>query len=249
MLAAISFESRANQDHDCSGILNKAGINLDTLVYSAGHGIHSITVKDIRYYFEPSCPEINNIPTINTDLKDENLVLLSAPLGSDCLTPGMRVLDQTLANDDRTDNYLVRGMSNMEKVAHGMHMNEMWEYARKAYSELKQTPPSHALCKCITNDSGTGLLHHMESGAKWFRTGVELVTKGKELQNFDKKMSTQSFSKWLRNTVQSSIDISVNSDLVDQVSWYKWKQHFKEAMLNDDQTAHFAIYLFCKVNM
>ena len=43
------------------------------------------------------------------------------------LTPGMAVLDLVLSNDAGDDSYMIQGLTPMEKVAHGMHMIEMWQ--------------------------------------------------------------------------------------------------------------------------
>ena len=54
---------------NCSIVLAATGLNQMDLMYGAGHGIHSITVRDIRYYFDPDFPEENDIPTINPDFR------------------------------------------------------------------------------------------------------------------------------------------------------------------------------------
>ena len=54
---------------NCSRVFAATGINQTDLMYGAGHGIHSITVRDIRYYFDPNFPEENDIPTINPDFR------------------------------------------------------------------------------------------------------------------------------------------------------------------------------------
>ena len=54
---------------NCSAVFAAAGLNQTDLMYGAGHGIHSITVRDIRYYFDPDFPEQNDIPTVNPDFR------------------------------------------------------------------------------------------------------------------------------------------------------------------------------------
>ena len=48
---------------DCPAVFATNRINSTVMVEAIAHGIHSITVKDIRYYFDSSFPEINSIPT------------------------------------------------------------------------------------------------------------------------------------------------------------------------------------------
>jgi len=147
----------------CSSSLTNMGIDPTKLKYSVGHGIHSITVRDIRYYFEPSFPELNSIPTVNPILNAFSPVLPSAPLGAKAATPGMRVMDEVMSNDDGTDNYLIQGMSRLEKIGHGLHMLELWQRTAQAYQLVKLDPPNKAVCTCVTNDRANGLLQHMET--------------------------------------------------------------------------------------
>ena len=46
----------------------KLGVQIDRLPVDVAHGIHSITVQDLRYFFEQDFPERNTIPTSNTNL-------------------------------------------------------------------------------------------------------------------------------------------------------------------------------------
>ena len=38
---------------------------------AVGHGIHSIGLEDLRYYFDPATPVLNCIPNVNVDLTSE----------------------------------------------------------------------------------------------------------------------------------------------------------------------------------
>ena len=53
----------------CPPIFAANGINQTIMAEAVAHGIHSITVKDIRYYFDSNFPEANNIPTGTTATK------------------------------------------------------------------------------------------------------------------------------------------------------------------------------------
>ena len=67
-LGAVTVISQGAAD-DCPPIFAANGINQTIMVEAVAHGIHSITVKDIRYYFDSSFPETNNIPTGSTATK------------------------------------------------------------------------------------------------------------------------------------------------------------------------------------
>ena len=66
----------------------------------------------------------------------ENHTLPYAPFGSQYETPGMGVLDLIMTNDDGNDTYMTHGVSRLEKLAHGMHMLELWHKTSKVYNEL-----------------------------------------------------------------------------------------------------------------
>ena len=66
----------------------------------------------------------------------ENHTLPYAPLGSQYETPGMGVLDLIMTHDDGNDTYMAHGLSKLEKLAHGMHMLELWHKTSKVYNEL-----------------------------------------------------------------------------------------------------------------
>ena len=62
---------------------------------TVAHGIHSLTVEDIRHYFKADSPVENNIPTVNKDLTGAR-VLPYAPLAGydlDFKTEAMQKLD------------------------------------------------------------------------------------------------------------------------------------------------------------
>jgi len=164
MIVGLMGRCQGNdQARACSNALADIGIDQKTLKNAVGHGIHSITVRDIRYYFEPTFPESNSVPTVNPIFDSRFPVLPFAPLGSEAATPGMRVLDEVMSHDDGTDNYLIQGLSRMEKIAHGMHMLEVWQETSQEYQKVRLNPPNGAVCSCITDDRANGLFDHLET--------------------------------------------------------------------------------------
>ena len=139
------------------------------LIHAAGHGIHSITVRDIRYYFDPVFPEGNSIPTVNPDFDNtDETVLRYAPLGSDTGTPGMRVVDQIMSHGD---NFMVGpGLSQLERIAHGMHMNELWQRTSLIYRQVDMNPPSPEVCSCVNDEKANGLLDHLSTISEILRS-------------------------------------------------------------------------------
>ena len=103
---------------------------------AVAHGIHSITLEDIRYYFKANATETNNVPTLNYDLSENATpVLPHAKLyGYDTSfqTISMRHLDQVLRDMDKKDWYLTN-YNTLERLAHTIHMNEVWARAKVCF--------------------------------------------------------------------------------------------------------------------
>ena len=62
----ISFLGKAMccpipNDSTCCTVMTAAGIDVDTFNMSVAHGIHSITVEDLNYYFDAAVSEQNGI--------------------------------------------------------------------------------------------------------------------------------------------------------------------------------------------
>jgi len=153
---------------NCSAVLAASGLNQTDMMFGAGHGIHSITVRDIRYYFDPDFPEENEIPTVNPDFRGD-LIKESAPLGGDFFTPGMRAMNEIYANDDGTDNYMIQGLTRAEKMAHAMHMLEVWQIAGMIYKNIQADPPTKEVCSCAIDDNGNRVIEHLKYISNFLR--------------------------------------------------------------------------------
>ena len=60
-----------------------AGIDLDSFNTSVAHGLHSITMEHLTYFFGITVPKENNIPTVNTDLKGQYFTNSAPKINSD----------------------------------------------------------------------------------------------------------------------------------------------------------------------
>ena len=61
----------------CKETMARNGLNFSSFWQGAGHGIHSLSLKEIRHYFEPDDPEENRIPVVNTNLTSEKTILFN----------------------------------------------------------------------------------------------------------------------------------------------------------------------------
>jgi len=253
---------------NCTSVMANAGLNMSILVTAVGHGIHSATVKDLRYYFDEYLPETNDIPTVNPNFSQPHL-LTYAPMGSsDFSTPGMRAFDTLFANDDGTDKYMIHGLSRVEKLTHSLHMLELWHRAGIKYRDIAANgPPSDDVCACVTDEGGNGIEQDLINISKYLRTwGSQPEERAKNFGCYiyiyryrypptrrpcrargpmkegpkEEGPAQEQFEN--RNNNGKSLP-----DLVDQTSWTAWKDMLKQSMLDDNHVKHLATYLYCKI--
>jgi hypothetical protein len=102
------------------------------------HMIHSITVEDIRYFFDDRFPVDNDVPTVNTNLTaTAPTVLPYAPSKPSVFKfPGGAHFDLVMQENDDPNSYFVHGTTHLEDLAHWFHMAEMWNRAGKMYKDI-----------------------------------------------------------------------------------------------------------------
>merc|ERR1712133_309728 len=152
----------------CKDVFANAGLNYSSFFAGAAHGIHSLSLEEIRYFFKPDAPEDNKIPTANIDFRSENVIHFSAPLWgySDRFdTWALKIMDWFMLNDHP---YLYEtGTNVMEKFSHQYHMHEIYTRAVKTYNELLENPPKNeSLCMCANDVTSNGILAEVVSIAK-----------------------------------------------------------------------------------
>jgi len=245
---------------NCPPIFAANGINQTIMVEAVAHGIHSITVKDIRYYFDSSFPETNNIPTVNPDFT-QNHTLASAPFGSQYETPGMGVLDLIMSHDDGSDHYMAHGASRLEKIAHGMHMLELWHKASQVYDQLSDV--GNDLCSCLTDEAGNGILNELVFISNYMRkfgeadndvdhssSGTEREAALPEMRNgcYRYRRCPNRYQALAKRTAEERDAGDALPHLNSPSSWVAWKNMLALSMLHPDEMEYFAKYLYCKIN-
>lgn len=125
--AALSAPSSSPSSSNCSSILLPSP---KAFFQSVAHGLHSVTLEDLRRYFDPDTPVVNGIPTANYDLSSrERPVLTDAPslrLENDVIagSDGLRAMAAVLGMGGVQDqgSLLMDGATAMEKIGHQFHM-------------------------------------------------------------------------------------------------------------------------------
>jgi len=148
----------------CRTPLSEVGIDL----YFGGmvaHTMHSLTVEDIRYYFQKDATVDNGIPTVNSDLTPNvTRVLANAPPSGYDLsftTIALRHTDQVLSKMS-TEDWGITDYSVLEELVHAHHMAELWERSRPHYENFVKSPPTPKVCRCLRRIDENGVRAELE---------------------------------------------------------------------------------------
>merc|ERR550532_1117552 len=102
-LALIAAAS-ADADSDCFSILDQSQALSAAYPKRIAHGVHDLTLADLRHYFNPKASETNNVPTINRNLSSSVPILNDAPdigRSNRFQTMGLLVAEEVVLNEDR----------------------------------------------------------------------------------------------------------------------------------------------------
>jgi len=155
---------------DCPSILEQTSALSDIFAKRIAHGIHSLTLADLRYYFNPNANETNNIPTINRNLTSSIPILNDAPdIGrSDRFkTMGLLVAEEVLLNENQ--NWDLKNADTLEKLVHALHMHEMWTETSKLYKQILENPPASNICPCLADVENNGIYYYLRNNAMLIR--------------------------------------------------------------------------------
>lgn len=134
-LGAVSAQSCSDDDEFASAV---------------AHGIHSIKLNDIQFFFDDNFTKLDNgIPTVNPNLTDgQHKILDNVP---DFKSPfkqiGLQSMDFIMSKNN--PEFAHSEANVLEKIFHELHMHEFWGEASVYYKEYVQNPPS---CECLQED-------------------------------------------------------------------------------------------------
>ena len=125
--------------------------------------MHSLTLADLRHYFQGKASETNNVPTINRNLSSSVPILNDAPdigRSNRFQTMGLLVAEEVVLNEDQ--DWDLHNADTMEKLLHGLHMHEMWTETSQVYHTLLASPPTDPdFCPCLRDVEHNGIYFHL----------------------------------------------------------------------------------------
>merc|ERR1711973_610511 len=152
----------------CSDVMAQNGLNFSSFWQGAAHGLHSLHLEEIRYFFEANATKNNKIPVVNKNLSSEQAILFNAPLAGydeQFNTMALKVMAYFMRND-RPD-FFEQGLNTLEKLTHQYHMHEIYAAAAPIYKKMKENPPTDPeLCGCVNDITGNGILTELVNIAK-----------------------------------------------------------------------------------
>ena len=169
--------SASDEPMICEDIFSLNGLNYTTFYLGAAHGLHSLSLEEIRYFFDKNATEDNKIPTVNIDFRSEEVLHFNAPLWGyedKFDTWSLKIMDWFMLNDQphiyETVNYIkckmqqfsfwcfIQGSTTLQKIGHQFHMQELYGRTAEVYQELKLNPPSESVCRCANDVNANGIL-------------------------------------------------------------------------------------------
>eukprot|EP00092_Neocalanus_flemingeri_P015701 GFUD01016995.1.p1 GENE.GFUD01016995.1~~GFUD01016995.1.p1 ORF type:complete len:356 (-),score=68.50 GFUD01016995.1:458-1525(-) len=166
----------------CEKIMEAKGLNFTSFPVDTVHGIHSIGLEEIQYFFEPNATKKNHIPVVNLDLNADEQILFHAPLlgyNPDLHTMSLKVLAFVMQHEG--PDFGIQGVNVWEKVGHQFHMQEMYAATAPLYQALKSNPPVvNEICPCVNDIAGNGILKKLAGFAQGMRYKIHAGERKKQ---------------------------------------------------------------------
>jgi len=237
----------------CEESFTNNGLNYSTFHQGVAHGIHSLSLEEIRYFFKPDAPENNKIPTANIDFRSEDLINSNAPLWGyeDRFdTWALKIMDWFMLNDK--PYILMKGTSTVEKIAHQYHMQEVYTRASKMYKDLVLNPPvDPKVCTCSNDVTANGVLDEVKTYRD--RKGSSLYI-GRKKRSTNEDTLNQLQKAYLRNSNQQTAMDLISEDpwipgkLDGPKQWISYSGVLTFAMPTEEKLKDFATFIYCKLS-
>jgi len=261
LFSSLNAASINDDKETCKAAAEQAGIDFENFKYNVGHVIHSLTVEDVRFFFDENFPVENNIPTVNTNLTGTPVLSYTPSFPSKFKFPLGSTLDRILLNNDDPDTFFDRGLASLEELGHAAHMLEMLYKTSLAYKSLDDID-IETTCPCLVNEEENGIIYELEYNAEVARFEID-NTKSNEEQGLKiadwctyrtgRALASREYlikdqyerQKRLFNVCPGTPDIT------DSESWKIFKNDIAGPRDDDHgkMATNVAFYLYCKIAM
>lgn len=271
---ARTSKGESGWGNDCPALIRSADLDPDNFNEAIAHGVHSLTIEDIRDYFSPDAPEDVGVPNLNFNLTDDYVLRHPQKAHYDprMRTIGLKTMDFIYSNN--SPSFYQKGFTAAEKLAHAFHMHEIWHEARDVYKTLDLAKLDPRLCPCLLDVEKNRILHSIQSIGE-FMTWVRGTDEERRRISYAKKKGGGGFSythyefhyggkdKELRQdpVLESrrlprrlmNDDVKMNDDVngmpslaIDGQNWLWWREMLVARSMPDDQEIlALAVFLRC----
>jgi len=162
-LLVISTQAASITDDQetCIAAAEQAGVHYRNFKYNVAHMIHSLTVEDVRFFFDETFPVANDIPTVNLNLTGPAVLPHTPSYPSKFKFPLGSTLDRILLNNDDPNTFSDRGRTTLEELSHAAHMLEMLYTTSKVYKGLDDIDVN-TVCPCLVDEAANGIIEVLE---------------------------------------------------------------------------------------
>ena len=125
-VCSLLLPTEGGQQPSCEQTFCSFCIDEEDFPLGVAHGVHSLTLQELRYFFDKDAAKNNTIPIVNFNLSSPILVLQSVPdlkLNNTFITPSMHSVDHILSNWEN-ENFFMEGASVLELLVHNLYMYE-----------------------------------------------------------------------------------------------------------------------------
>jgi len=174
LLVILTEAASITDDQDtCWAAAEQAGVDIENFRYHVGHVIHSLTVEDVRFFFDENFPVDNNIPTVNLNLTAGPPVLPYAPsFPSKFKFPLGTTMNRILLNNDDLNAFSEKGSTTLEELGHAAHMLEMLFKASQIYKTVENLDITK-VCPCLVDEEANGIIEELEYAAEILRNTAD----------------------------------------------------------------------------
>merc|ERR1719431_799756 len=237
---------------------------------AVAHVVHSITVEDIKHFFDVSLGPENGIPNANTDLGagDDDIILLHAPSrpgDPNIKSPGFYTFTQTM--DHMGDPEFGMKENVLARMAHNFRMHEMWTKVNVETEKFGAVSIDPAVCGCALDVQGNGVVDDLEQIFLYFRDTFNQYPGGRpniknrrlssigistfRLYDFDQVRTWKSpkdlesaKSRRLRPGRDGYLNLPVLNDVN---TWNVWREMLDYSMLYQQEIRAAGLYMHCAI--
>jgi len=151
------------------------------------------------------------LPVVNPDLLSPDPVIFSPPDSQHTFSsPAMAAVDRILSHMNNPD-YDLRQYTDLEKLVHAAHMQEVWQEAGNVYSEIQASDGvDKDLCHCIQDVENNGIMRELLTVAHRLREAGDRNDKDDDIIDKEKETKMHESNSNVHGSISNLLLYSTN---------------------------------------